>query len=103
MQFRKLDDLTRRRIAFSRGGDILVNGSPLKFYHFTKINSEGDLMTEKYAGDNTEIMEIWFWYKRAIAGIELAGIPKKYWHWGSFSNGITIPKAARVLFRTRIL
>ena len=30
-------NLSRRRLAFGPGGALTVNGSPLKFYHFTKI------------------------------------------------------------------
>lgn len=40
-------NLSRRRITFTTDGTALVNGSPLKFYHYTKINAAGDQMTEK--------------------------------------------------------
>jgi lipopolysaccharide biosynthesis glycosyltransferase len=94
-------NLSKRKISITRNGDILVNGSPLKFFHFTKINTAGDVMIEKNAADNTEVMEIWAWYKRALAGNTIAGIPKGYWHYGMFSNGSTIPKSVRVFFRRR--
>ena len=94
-------NLSTRRIAITGDGEILVNGSPLKFYHYTKINSAGDIMTEKYAGDNVEIMEVWNWYKRAIKKVQVEGIPSGYWHYGRFDNGEKIPKSVRVLFRSR--
>jgi hypothetical protein len=94
-------NLSKRRISISRDGNILVNGSPLKFFHFTKINSAGDLMIEKNAADNTEVMELWNWYKRTLAANSIAEIPKGYWHYGTFSNGTAIPKDARVFFRRR--
>jgi len=94
-------NISTRRISCTEDGSILVNGSPLKFYHYTKINSVGDLMTEKYAGDNVEVLEVWNWYKRAIAEAHVAGIPPGHWHYGRFDNGEKIPKAARVLFRSR--
>ncbi|MDR3524555.1 MAG: hypothetical protein P4L66_10675 [Acetobacteraceae bacterium] len=94
-------NLSTRRISFSDDGVILVNNSPLKFYHYTKINSAGDIMTEKYAGDNVEIMEVWNWYKRAIKKVHVDGIPSGYWKYGRFDNGEKIPKSVRVLFRTR--
>ena len=94
-------NLSTRRISCTDEGNILVNGSPLKFYHYTKINAVGDLMTEKYAGDNVEVMEVWNWYKRAIKDAHVEGIPSGYWHYGRFDNGEKIPKAARVLFRSR--
>ena len=58
-------------------------------------------MTEKYAGDNVEIMEVWNWYKRAIKKVHVDGIPSGYWKYGRFDNGEKIPKSVRVLFRTR--
>jgi hypothetical protein len=94
-------NLSKRRISISREGSILVNGSPLKFFHFTKINTAGDLMIEKNAAYNTEVMEIWNWYKRTLAANSIAAMPKGYWHYGTFSNGVIIPKNARVFFRRR--
>ncbi len=93
-------NLSRRTLRFS-GSDLLVNGSPLKFYHFTKIGGDGDTMTERYAGDNTEVFEVWRWYKRALLANTVPGIPPRYWSYGAFSNGEPVPKAARVFYRRR--
>ncbi|MFZ2870733.1 hypothetical protein [Zavarzinia sp.] len=94
-------NLSTRRVSFTRKGDILVNGQPLKFYHFTKMNAVGDIMTDRYAGDTVEIIEVWNWYKRTLKKITLSGIPSGYWHYGTFDNGVKIPKWVRVLFRER--
>lgn len=94
-------NLSHRRVEVTRRGDILVNGSPLKFYHFTKINSIGDIMTERYAQDNTEVYEIWNWYKRSLSHYTVPGIPRNYWRYGQFSNGVEISKGIRVFYRHR--
>ena len=94
-------NLSKRKVTISAEGGILVNGSPLKFFHFTKINTAGDLMIEKNAADNTEVMEIWNWYKRTLAANAVDEIPKGYWYYGRFSNGNIIPKDVRVFFRRR--
>ena len=94
-------NISRRRVRISAAGDILVNGSPLKFYHFTKIGGAGDVMTERYSGDNFEITEIWSWYKRQVSGSVFPSIPKSYWSYGTFSNGTPITQAARIVYRTR--
>jgi hypothetical protein len=94
-------NLSTRRISFGKNGEILVNNTPLKFYHFTKINSAGDVMTEKYAGNNFEAMEVWNWYKRTLFQIDIPGIPGKYWYYNTFDNGVNIPKSIRELYRHR--
>ena len=93
-------NLSRRTLRFA-GSDLLVNGSPLKFYHFTKIGGDGDTMTERYAGANTEVFEVWQWYKRTLLSNAVTGIPPRYWSYAAFSNGAPIPKAARVFYRSR--
>ena len=51
--------------------------------------------------DNTEVVEIWNWYKRTLARNAILHLPKGYWHYGEFDNGISIPKEARVFYRRR--
>ena len=94
-------NISRRNLQVTRSGDLQINGSPLKFYHFTKIGGIGDTMTERYAGANFEIMEVWHWYKRAIAANDVPGVPPGYWHYANFADGTPIPYAARVLYRQR--
>lgn len=88
-------NLSRRRIEIGQDGGIRVNGSPLKFYHFTKMNGVGDAMTELYAADNIHVHEIWHWYKRAIAAEEMPGIPRDWWAYGRFDNGVPVSRAMR--------
>ncbi|MGI4940927.1 MAG: hypothetical protein ACRYHQ_10270 [Janthinobacterium lividum] len=90
-----------RTVRINHGGNIEVDGGPLRFYHFTKIGSAGDVMTERYALDNSAIFEIWEWYRRELAANTVAWVPKGYWGFGRFSNGLTIPKPARVVYRRR--
>ena len=94
-------NLSRRRISIPASGDILVNGKPLRFYHFTKLGPIGDTMTRRYAGGNVEVYEIWSWYKRMVDRFTDGNIPVGYWHYGHFSNMKVVPKEARVLYRTR--
>jgi lipopolysaccharide biosynthesis glycosyltransferase len=94
-------NLSRRRLKISKSGEIFANDSPLKFFHFTKINTAGDIMIEKNATDNTEVMEIWNWYKRTLASNTIPSLPKGYWYYSAFENGETIPKDVRVFFRRR--
>ena len=94
-------NISTRKIQIPTDGRILSNGSPLKFFHFTKINKAGDIMIDKNARDNFEVVEIWNWYKRSLQSNSLPELLNGYWHYAKFDNGVVIPKAARVLFRGR--
>lgn len=94
-------NLSHRRLSIDDGGQIRVNDVPLRFFHFTKLGPIGDVMTQRYAKDNTAVYELWSWYREAVAAATEAGIPPGYWHYGQFDDGTAIPDAARVLYRDR--
>lgn len=56
-------------------------------------------MTERYARNNIEVLEIWYWYKRELIQIGVDEVPKDYWAYGHFDNGDQIPDDLRVAFR----
>ncbi len=94
-------NLSNRKIRITETGDILVNGSLLRFYHFTKLGPLGDLMTQRYAQNNTEVYEIWAWYRRMIERFTAPEIPDGWWYYGRFDNGAEISKPQRVQYRQR--
>lgn len=59
-------NLNKRIISIDRNGDIKVNSDKLKFYHFTKFDSVGKEMTERYANNNFQVYELWVYYKRVL-------------------------------------
>ncbi|MEO0915511.1 MAG: hypothetical protein AAFY31_00765, partial [Pseudomonadota bacterium] len=94
-------NLSHRTLTIAENGELRVNGVPLKFYHFTKLGPIGDTMTQRYARENTEVYELWAWYRNAVADATEPGIPNGYWHYRAFDNGTDIPDAARRLYRER--
>ncbi len=94
-------NLSQRHLKFTEAGDIKVNNSALRFFHFTKLGPVGDQMTRRYAHDNPEVLEVWAWYKRAVTQAKVPEIPNRYWHYGTFCNGQRIPDAVRQLYRDR--
>ena len=94
-------NLSNRRLAFNEQGALLVNGVPLKFYHFTKIGDVGDIMTDRYAEQNVEVHELVNWYKRAVRANAVETVAAWPWQYGRFADGVAIPRAARLLFRER--
>ncbi|MDB5476428.1 MAG: hypothetical protein JWP49_1939 [Phenylobacterium sp.] len=94
-------NLSKRTVAVQKDGRITVNGSPLRFWHFTKLGPLGDVMTKKYAGQNFPVYEIWGWYKRQVAAATDAAIPQRWWAYDSYADGTAIEKPQRVLYRQR--
>ncbi|MEO8114711.1 MAG: hypothetical protein ABI655_10035 [Phenylobacterium sp.] len=94
-------NLSRREVAVEKDGRITVNGSPLRFWHFTKLGPLGDVMTKRYAGQNFPVYEIWSWYRRQVAAATDPAIPARWWAYEAFADGRPISKARRVLYRKR--
>lgn len=94
-------NLSNRKIAIDAAGACTANGSPLRFFHFTKLGPIGDMMTRKYAAGNLEVYELWAWYKRAVDRLTDPRIPAGWWHYGQFDNGTRIPRQVRLLYRDR--
>ncbi len=75
-------NLSQRTIRITGDGQITVNGSPLRFFHYTKLGPVARKMTERYAGDNTEVYELWRWYRDRVEAFSSSGIAADYWHYG---------------------
>jgi hypothetical protein len=94
-------NLSQRVMKYDESGTAMINGKTLRFYHFTKLGAVGDIMTQRYAADNTEIYELWSWYRRQVVSTSDPSIPKGWWYYGIFDNGVKIPKSVRELYRER--
>jgi hypothetical protein len=90
----------RRKLAIDLDGTVLAGGQPLRFFHFTKFGSIGDVMTQRYAGDNVEVYELQAWYQRMLER-QRADVPSDWWHYGRFEDGTPIPAVARKIYRGR--
>jgi hypothetical protein len=94
-------NLSTRTVSIEKDGRILVNGAPLRFWHFTKLGAVGDAMTRRYAGRNFQVYELWAWYKREVAAATDPAIPERWWAYGAYADGRAIAKSERVLYRER--
>jgi hypothetical protein len=94
-------NLSQRTMLYDEAGQAQINGRPLRFYHFTKLGSIGDTMTRRYAQNNTEIYELWWWYRQEVLSATDPLIPEGWWYYGTFDNGVKIIKSMRVLYRDR--
>ncbi|MEA3535646.1 rhamnan synthesis F family protein [Rhizobium sp. CC-YZS058] len=95
-------NISRRHLKIEHDGNVKVNDDLLRFYHFTKINSDGEGMTKRFAAGNYSVFEVWNWYKRQLLALEVPGIPGRYWHYSALDDGTAIPKSVRVFFRQNL-
>ncbi len=94
-------NLSTRKVCVEKDGRILVNGEPLRFWHFTKLGPTGDAMTKRYAGRNFPVYEIWGWYKREVERATDPAIPAGWWAYGAYDDGTPIVQEERLLYRRR--
>lgn len=99
-------NLSTRHLAFDPEGRpqiLTADGAcaPLRFYHFSKVDGPGALMTERYAAGNAEAHELLAWYRRQLAAETDPAAAAHPWAYGYFADGTAIPRAARLLWRTR--
>lgn len=96
-------NLSTRKLSVNVDGTITVNNEYLlRFYHFTKLGPLGEAMTARYAKDNVAVYEVWNWYKRYLKEyFEEPSIPKNWWFFGIFENGIKIEQNMRILYKKR--
>ena len=95
-------NLSTRRMRIGRDGGVTVNGAPLRFCHFTKVGGIGDVMMERYAGNDVAPREVWAWYGRELAReAALAPVPAGWWRFGRFADGTPVQPVARRFYDAR--
>jgi hypothetical protein len=94
-------NLANRPISFARDGTILAQGRPLRFFHFTKVNSVGESMLERYADGRHEVFELLRWYRTALKAARPVGLPEDWWAYGRYACGAPIPRPHRLAWRER--
>jgi hypothetical protein len=94
-------NLSNRPVAIAADGAILAANAPLRFFHFTKINSIGEVMLTRYAGQQHAVYELLYWYRRRLAAERLEGLPDGWWAYARFVDGSPITPEHRLLYRQR--
>lgn len=94
-------NLSQREITIDDCGWILSNGRPLRFFHFTKIRGDGEVMLQRYGAGRIEVFELMKWYLRRLEANAAHGLPANWWAYGTYRNGLPIPKAHRIAYRER--
>lgn len=94
-------NISQRNIKIDLEGNLTANNHPLIFFHFTKLGPIGDVMTQRYAGTDSDVYELWAWYRMSVRNAQPETVPDRWWKYDTFADGTRIPKEARRLYRDR--
>lgn len=97
-------NLTKRKVT-KENGTYYVNGSKLKFYHFSGFDSGAQkIMLDKYGDKNPYLYELRDWYCKAIEdkGQKSLGIGNMKSMYNYYSNGVEIKPQDRKFLREHV-
>ncbi len=80
-------NLSRRPIEIGRDGLIRAGGHLLRFFHFTKMATDGPGAIEQFAGDGVGVFELVHWYRARLAAHAVDGLPDGWWAFGRYDDG----------------
>lgn len=97
-------NLSRREMTMSEEGQILVDGKPLGFYHFSGYDSDaGWKMVQHLFHDRQHcIYDVWEWYLAQIKRFGQEDLGQAEWFYGRFSNGEKVLDEMRKLYGSRL-
>jgi len=94
-------NLGHRPVTVTKEGDIFAGDDPLRFFHFTKVNTVGENMLERYSYGRTDVFELLRWYRERLKFHLADGLPTGWWAYGTFADGTPINKSRRLIWRNR--
>lgn len=92
-------NLSDRLISINRDGSVLAGAEPLVFFHFTKVDTVGEEMLVRYAGNSTAVLEILKWYRARVRERAVSNLPKGYWHFSTYADGRAVTREDRLAMR----
>lgn len=95
-------NLSNRPITFDQNGDIRAGDNTLRFFHFTKVDSVGEAVIERYSCGRHEVFELLHWYRQQLAAKAVEGLPESWWAFGTYSNGEPILREDRSTYRKNV-
>lgn len=93
-------NLTRRRATGRAPNDILINGKPLVFFHFSGFDSGNQLfMLKRYGRHSPVLFELRDWYLAECERYGQSVLGLRPWVYARFHNGKTITDHQRWVYR----
>jgi hypothetical protein len=94
-------NLINRPIRIHWDGRMTAGDHPLRFFHFTKINSVGERALAQNAGGRHEVFELVRWYRARLAAHAAERLPSGWWAFAHYDDGTPIPARDRTLYRSQ--
>jgi hypothetical protein len=94
-------NLANRPLEIGWDGAITAGGRPLRFFHFTKVDTVGEIKIEQNSGGHSEVFELLQWYRERLTHHAAAEIPAGWWAFACYEDGTPIERAHRVFYRRR--
>lgn len=94
-------NLNQRPLKIDSDGRLTAAGATLKFFHFTKITTAGEIMLDRYSRGRLEVYELMHWYRSRLLRHVAPDVPKGWWWFGSYSDGSKITLQSRRTYRYR--
>lgn len=93
-------NLTQRRVEGTAPDQLLVNGEPLCFYHFSGINLNiPEQMANRLRIEEAAVHQLIAWYRERCDDEGEAKLSKSRWHYASYDDGTPITRAQRIYYR----
>jgi hypothetical protein len=94
-------NVSRRELTIGKNGEYLVNGQPLRFFHFSGFDSgANEAMIRKYCPDEKgPIYQLREHYVRLCHESGQRELGTLLWSYDFYSNGEEIPQEHRLLYR----
>lgn len=95
-------NLCERSLSDNGNGNIIVDGIPLKFYHFTSYDSGNGLkIAQTFFNDMPLLQRLWDDYNIDLRAEGQENLRTNQWAFNYFEDGSPIPDSARILYRHR--
>lgn len=94
-------NLSQRPLTITHGGEIYAGSDLLRFFHFTKVNSVGEMSLDRGARGHAEVFELLRWYRERLLHHVATGLPSGWWHYSHYQDGTPIARQHRLIWRDR--
>jgi hypothetical protein len=93
-------NITQRRVSGSVPDDVLCEGRPLRFYHFSGVNSKTpERMHRLFAAKNKTLDQLVRWYRTECEREGERELRNYRWHYANYDDGTPVTRPQQLWYR----